>query len=122
MPVYHQEQNVEHELQGNHMTGLATASRGAQSTEMWRAKMDAGAATPPHVHEHEEVLLILAGQGRATIGDEEVCYRAGDTVILPSGKVHQIFAETSTDIVSAMALGGTVRLPNGELLDLPWRK
>ncbi|MBI3781975.1 MAG: cupin domain-containing protein [Deltaproteobacteria bacterium] len=104
------------------MIGLATPSRGAQSTEMWRGRMDPGAATPPHVHEHEEIVYILAGEGRATVGDQEVRYRSGDTMILPGGKVHQIFAETNTDIVSAMPIGGTVRLPNGELLDLPWRK
>ena len=122
MSVFHEEQNQEHELQGNHMVGLATPNRGAEQVEMWRARMDPGAATPPHSHEHEEVLLILSGTGRATIEGNEVRYRAGDTLILPAGKVHQIFADTHTDIVSAMPIGTPVRLPDGQLLDLPWRR
>ena len=58
----------------------------------------------------------------ASFANATIRYRAGDTVILPAGKVHQIFAETSTDIVSAMPLGTAIRLPDGQLLDLPWRK
>jgi quercetin dioxygenase-like cupin family protein len=122
MAVFGSDQDRVHELHGNHMIGLATPSRGAQHTEMWRARMDPGAATPPHAHDYEEVVLVLAGTGRAAVGDEEIRYKPGDTVILPAGKVHQIFAETETDMVAAMPIGSTIRLPDGELLDLPWRK
>jgi quercetin dioxygenase-like cupin family protein len=34
----------------------------------------------------------LSGSGRATVADREVRYQAGDTLILPPGQVHQIFA------------------------------
>jgi quercetin dioxygenase-like cupin family protein len=68
------------------------------------------------------VVLFLKGSGRATVADREVRYQSGDTLILPPAQVHQIFAETESEFVSAMPIGSTVRLPGGEVIDLPWRR
>lgn len=122
MAVVRREQNQVHSMQGNHIAGVATPTGGARQVEMWRGHMDAGAATPPHRHDTEEVVLFLSGSGRATIGTQELRYQAGDTLILPAGEVHQLFAEAESEFVSAMPIGGTVQLPDGETLDLPWRR
>ncbi|HXZ86812.1 MAG TPA: cupin domain-containing protein, partial [Myxococcota bacterium] len=62
------------------------------------------------------------GNGRAVVGDHEVRYQPGDTLILPPFDVHQIFAESESEFVSAMPIRSTVKLPDGTLMDLPWRK
>lgn len=121
MSVFRNGQKQFHSLQGNHIAGVATPSNGARQVEMWHGRMDADSATPPHSHDTEEVVLWLSGSGRATIADREVRYAAGDTLILPAGQVHQIFAETASEFVSAMPIGGTVALPDGVVIDLPWR-
>lgn len=120
--VFRKEQNQIHSMQGNHIAGVATPTTGAQQVEMWFGRMDANAATPPHSHDTEEVVLFLKGSGRATVADREVRYQSGDTLILPAGAVHQIFSETESEFVSAMPLGGTVKLPDGVVIDLPWRR
>lgn len=122
MSVFRKQQNRVHSLHGNHIAGVATPSIGAQQVEMWRGRMDANSATPPHSHDTEEVVLFLKGSGRATVADREVRYQAGDTLILPPGQVHQIFAETESEFVSATPIGGTVKLPDGAVIDLPWRR
>ena len=122
MPIFRKDQNEIHSLQGNHSAGVATPASGAQQVEMWHGRMDANSATPPHSHNTEEVVLFLKGSGRATVGDTEVTYQAGDTLILPPGQVHQIFAETESEFVSAAPIGGVVSLPDGAVIDLPWRK
>jgi quercetin dioxygenase-like cupin family protein len=122
MAIYHRAEEQEFLLAGNHMTGLATPSRDAASVEVWRARMDAGSATPPHQHDEEEVVVILSGRGRARVGDEEVSFQAGDTLILPPGKVHQIFSETESESIAAMPRCSTIRTPFGEVMELPWRK
>lgn len=122
MSVFRKEQNQVHSMQGNHIIGVATPASGAHQVEMWHGRMDANSATPPHSHDTEEVVLFMKGSGRATVADREVRYRAGDTLILPPTQVHQIFAETETEFVAAMPIGGTVKLPDGMVLDLPWRK
>ncbi len=118
--IFHREQDQTFELHGNHMIGLATPSRGAHAVEVWRGRMDAGAATPPHTHDHEEVVVFLRGNGRAVVDGRQVRYQSGDTVILPGGKVHQIFAESETELVSAMPLATPIRTPAGDALELPW--
>jgi len=122
MTVFHKEQNRFHTLDGNHIAGVATPTSGARQIEMWHGRMDENSATPPHCHNTEEVVHFLKGSGRATVGDREVRYAAGDTLILPPGLVHQIFAETESEYVAALPMGGTVRLPDGQTLDLPWRE
>lgn len=121
-PVFPKERNAVHSMQGNHIAGVATPASGARQVEMWHGRMDAGSATPPHSHDTEEVVLFLKGSGRASVADSEVRYRAGDTLILPAGQLHRIFSETDSEFVSAMPLGGTVKLPDGTAIDLPWRK
>jgi quercetin dioxygenase-like cupin family protein len=122
MTVFRNDNNQIHSMQGNHIAGVATATSGAQQVEMWRGRMDANSATPPHCHDTEEVVLFLKGCGRATIADRELRYGPGDTLILPPAQVHQIFAETDSEFVAAMPRGGTIKLPDGVVMDLPWRK
>jgi quercetin dioxygenase-like cupin family protein len=121
MPVFCRDQNQIHSMQGNHIAGVATPASGAKEVEMWHGHMDANAATPPHCHNTEEIVLFLSGNGRATVGDHELRYAPGDTLILPAGQLHQIFAETESKFVSAMKIGGIVKLPDGTAIDLPWR-
>jgi quercetin dioxygenase-like cupin family protein len=122
MTVFRREQNEVHSMQGNHIAGVATPASGARQVEMWHGRMDADSATPPHSHDTEEVVLFLKGSGRATVAGREVRYGSGDTLILPPGQPHQIFAETESEFVSAMPIGGTVTLPDGAVMDLPWRR
>ncbi len=84
--------------------------------------MDAGAATPPHQHDHEEVIVVMTGNGRARIGTDERTFQAGDTLILPAGAVHQLFADTAVESITVMPLGSVITTPTGEVMDLPWRK
>lgn len=122
MTIFRNDQNQIHSLNGNHIAGVATNSIGAQQVEMWHGRMDANSATPPHSHNTEEIVLFLKGSGHATVGDSDVRFQTGDTLILPPDTVHQIFAETECELVAAMPIGGTVALPDGTPIDLPWRK
>lgn len=122
MSIFRNDQNEVHSLHGNHIAGLATPASGARQVEMWRGRMEAQSASPPHRHDTEEVVLFLKGSGRATISDREVRFQAGDTVMLPAGELHQLFADTECEFVAAMPIGGTVRLPDDVVMDLPWRR
>ncbi len=122
MTIVRQAQNRSFELKGNHMVGLSTPRHSAREVEVWRGKMDAGAATPPHQHDHEEVVVILSGRGRARIENDELEFQPGDTLLLPAGKVHQLFAETEAELIAAMPIGSVIRTAEGELMELPWRK
>lgn len=122
MPVFRHHQHQVHTLHGNHVTGIATPASGAREVEMWFGRMDANASTPPHSHDTEEVVHILTGSGRAIVSERLLHFQAGDTLVLPRGERHQIFAETDSTFVAAMPIGGTVKLPDGDVMELPWRR
>jgi len=110
------------EIMGNHMTGLATASRGATEIAVWRGITDPGAGTPPHTHDHEEVLVVLAGSATLTIDGQELSLGPGDTAIAPA-RVRHRFVNTGSgplDVLAAMPLGTRTFLPDGEELHAPW--
>jgi quercetin dioxygenase-like cupin family protein len=67
MAVVRGSEYKEFELMGNHMLGLATRGRGALEVAVWRSRTDPGATTPPHYYDHEEVIVILSGSGKAKI-------------------------------------------------------
>jgi quercetin dioxygenase-like cupin family protein len=113
---------VVHTLSGSHIAGVATPGRGARQVEMWVGRMDAGASTPPHVHDTEQVVHFTSGRGWVTVEGRDIPFQPGDTVILPAGIVHQLVAETESAYVAAMPAGGTLRLPYGEVIDLPGRR
>jgi mannose-6-phosphate isomerase-like protein (cupin superfamily) len=56
---------------------------------VWRGVTQPGASTPPHTHDHEEVLVILPGRGARALDGEQVEVSAGDVVIVPAMKLHQ---------------------------------
>lgn len=49
-----------------------------------------GAATRQLVHEVDELCYIVAGEGKLSIGDELVSYRAGQAVLIPAGVPHGV--------------------------------
>ena len=49
-----------------------------------------GAATKQLVHEVDELCYIVEGEGKLSIGDETVSYRAGQAVLIPAGVPHGV--------------------------------
>jgi quercetin dioxygenase-like cupin family protein len=121
MAIHRRDDERPFALHGSHIAGLATPGRGAAQVEVWRSTVEAGSCTPPHRHDTEEVVVVLRGTGRATIDDVEVRYQPGDTLILPAGRLHQIFADTDGEYLAAMPLGSSITAPDGAVMDLPWR-
>jgi mannose-6-phosphate isomerase-like protein (cupin superfamily) len=112
------------ELQGNLMIGVATPSRGAQQVEAWYTTPAPGAATPPHVHDAEEMVVVLRGRGQIRMGDATITFEAPCTLIAPPGVGHQILntGREPLEAVAAMPLRSSISTFEGEELSLPWRQ
>jgi quercetin dioxygenase-like cupin family protein len=112
------------EMDGNLITGVATPSQGAQQIEVWTTTMAPGAATPVHMHDAEEVVVVLRGRGEVRLGERTVAFRAPCTLIAPAGLPHQI-VNTGTEpmeAVAAMRLRSTIATADGKEVQLPWRE
>src|SRR5215471_2564810 len=122
MAVIHGSEYKEFELMGNHMLGLATRGRGAQEVAVWRGRTEPGATTPPHYHDHEEVIVILSGSGISKIQGDQVLVSSGDVVIVPPHARHVLAADErgeGLDAIAVLPAGTKTYLPNGEELELP---
>ncbi|MCI0382308.1 MAG: cupin domain-containing protein [Chlamydiae bacterium] len=111
-------------LHGNYQKSLCSKAMGAKQFEVWRASLSIGSKTPKHVHETEEVFIVLKGKIRAIIGDEEVICEAPATLICPANTPHQLIniGEEPTDQILVLGLDSKIYNAEGEEMQLPWRK
>jgi len=115
---------LDDQLPGITHSTLAGRDSGLKHLSVWRQRLAPGAATPPHRHECEEVVLITDGSGVATFGEDSVHFQADSTLVIPAGTVHQI-ANTGTAPLGLLAVFAEtpvrVWLADGTALELPWR-
>lgn len=111
-------------LPGVHHSTWAGAADGLQQLSLWRQSLEPGAATPPHSHECDEVVLCLEGQGELHVDGQVHRFGADSTLVLPRGSVHQIF-NTGPGALQTLGIFAATpvqtRLPDGQAIDLPWR-
>lgn len=97
---------------------------GLEQLSVWRQTLAPGTATPPHRHDCDEVVLCLAGHGEVHTEGAVQQFGADCTVVLPKGRDHQIFNTGARSMEIVGLFGATpvaTYLPDGALLDLPWR-
>lgn len=123
MPVNQNHQATKHNLPGLLHQTLAGSRDGLRGLEVWRQKIDAGAATPVHRHDCEEVIVIFQGEGTCTIEGEDHGFKADETLIIPPGVVHQIRNTGSDDlhILATLTMAPVaVETADGQAMPLPW--
>jgi mannose-6-phosphate isomerase-like protein (cupin superfamily) len=102
----------------------AGAADGLRALSIWRQSMAPGAATPPHSHDCDEVVLCLSGWGEVHIDGEVQRFGADSTIVLPRGHVHQLFNTGPMALQTIGIFAATpvaTHLPDGQAIDLPWR-
>ena len=107
----------------SHATWAGSAD-GLEQLSLWRQSLAPGAATPPHSHDCDEVVMCESGQGAVLIGDRSYAFGAHSTLILPRDQLHQIVNNGAEPLEILGVFGATpvnVFLPDKQKLDLPWR-
>lgn len=70
-----------------------------QHQSLAEATVPAGGSTDQHFHHvSEEIYFFTAGSGRIRLGDEEAEIRAGDTVVIPPGVEHKLWAAADEEL------------------------
>lgn len=85
--------------------------------------MAPGSSTPPHRHDCDEVVVVLAGSGILLIDGDTLPFGPGDTLVLPAGRDHQIVNNGDREVVTVAAFAASpvvTALPDGQVIDLPW--
>lgn len=123
MNVIDQQRPTPTPLPGIDHATWASAAQGLRQLSLWRQTLAPGAATPPHRHGCDEVVLCLGGWGEVRAEGRSQRFGPDTTVVLPQGQDHQlvnvgagpleligIFAATPVDTC----------LPDGQVIELPW--
>ncbi|SFD23325.1 Cupin domain-containing protein [Streptomyces aidingensis] len=85
-------------------------------------QIHAGASTPVHLIDREQVWMPLSGEFEVVMADRTERVMAGQAVILPANAVRRVAAVGGpAQALVAMAAGGRARIPGGEeSVPLPW--
>lgn len=106
-----------------HLT-VAGSTEGLSRLSVWRQTMAPGCATPPHRHDCEEVVLVVAGRGELHVGELKIPFGPDATLVLPPGLSHQIVNTGAVPLETVAAFSATpvgTFLPDGAPLELPWK-
>lgn len=80
-----------------------------------QATIAPGKANPPHWHPNcDEVLHVVRGHIMHRVGDKEYEMRAGDTVVIPEGTVHNASNVGTEDAVLMVSFNSADRVAIGE--------
>ncbi|MFT3858632.1 MAG: cupin domain-containing protein [Aquabacterium sp.] len=102
----------------------ASAGDGLSTLSVWHQTLEAGAATPPHRHDCDEVVMCMSGSGEVRSGQDTLHFHAGCTLALPADGEHQIVNSGGTpmEIIGVFAATPVVtRDLRGAELALPWQ-
>jgi mannose-6-phosphate isomerase-like protein (cupin superfamily) len=102
---------------------IASKELGAKSLEIWRQSIAPGAETPVHLHQCEEVVIVLQGSGRLIMDDRVTDFGASSTLILPPDRAHQILNTGSEEMLLLGCFNASpveAFATDGEKIVLPW--
>lgn len=102
----------------------AGQAQGLSQLSLWRQTLAPGAATPPHHHDCDEVVLCESGEGELHVDGAVFRFGAARTLVLPKGRPHQIVNSGAVPLEILGIFGSTPVAtygPDGAALELPWR-
>jgi mannose-6-phosphate isomerase-like protein (cupin superfamily) len=122
MPVLTAPAAPTHDLGGARFTSLATPSRGAVDTSVWKVEILPGTPATPHSLTREEVFVVIEGTASVRIAGDADQARAGDAIVVPAGVEFEL-ANAGAEplrLLCCMPVGGQGRLTDGSTFTPPW--
>ena len=121
MPVLTAPATPTHDLGGARFTSLATPSRGATDTSVWKVEYSPDAATP-HSLTREEVFVVLEGAALVRIAGNETRAGAGDAIVVPADAEFELANAGAGPLrlLCCLPVGGQARLADGSTFTPPW--
>ncbi|HZU08250.1 MAG TPA: cupin domain-containing protein [Chloroflexota bacterium] len=105
MPVvYHRDRPLSLSASGRlSVRKIVNAEVGATQQSVWRIEHEPGEVVARHWHEYEEVIVVLEGEGEATIGDETFPIGPDMSLIIPPYTWHG-YRNTGTTYLKVLAI------------------
>jgi len=107
MPVYRFDQLKKEYVTPKHSRAFGSLVTGEQ-LEVGMLRFKAGEGANEHAHPHEQVLVVLSGRVRMTIGGERYELGPRDVAHMPPNVPHSLQALEDTEVLSAKGIVGGV--------------
>jgi mannose-6-phosphate isomerase-like protein (cupin superfamily) len=122
MPVLAAPAAPTHEVGGTRFTSLATPSRGATDTAVWKVEILPGTPATPHSLTREEVFVVLEGTASVRIAGSAGRAGAGDAIVVPAGAEFELANAGSEPLrlLCCLPVGGQACLADGSAFTPPW--
>ncbi len=83
------------------MTTHASPTLGESSElSMWQVQMKEGSRGPVHRFDSEQIVTVLDGRLEVTVDGQDLEIGAGDTVVLPSDSIRQIYSPVDSSLLA----------------------
>jgi quercetin dioxygenase-like cupin family protein len=107
--------------QGSIYWPLATPSTGATELIVARVAKAPGHPGSIHSHDHEEVVVALAGMATAVIDGQEIGLATGDVLLISASQLHQVSAtgDESFECLIAKPAGTRFYDSDGQVMSTP---
>lgn len=107
----------------NSLMGIATPSLGAVESEVWQSSIGVDNETPFHMHSREELIILVAGELKATVGDESSTCAAPCTIVLPANIKHKLENTGTIPTMHYAIMPSKSKIYDDEQkeMHLPWR-
>jgi mannose-6-phosphate isomerase-like protein (cupin superfamily) len=122
MPVLNAPAVPTHDLGGARFTSLATPSRGATDTAVWKVEILPGTPATPHALTREEVFVVLEGKASVWIAGNDGRADPGDAIVVPAGAEFELTNAGAEPLrlLCCLPVGGRARLADGSTFTPPW--
>jgi quercetin dioxygenase-like cupin family protein len=98
---------------------ISGALNGATASMLGFSTWQPGASTKQLVHEVDELCYIVEGEGKLSIGEEEVSYRAGQAVLVPAGVPHGVVNDSDAPMSMVYVFSSPAYPPTREAVADP---
>jgi quercetin dioxygenase-like cupin family protein len=107
MPIYQLEELPEEFVTPKHSTAYGRLITGTQ-VELGVLRYKAGEGANEHAHPHEQILLVVSGKCRLTLGGEPNTLERGQAALIPPNVPHSLAVLEDAEIISCKGIVGGV--------------
>jgi quercetin dioxygenase-like cupin family protein len=117
-----QEEAPRFDVHGAHVVAYASPSRGSQSLATWRVTLEAGATSPLHSLDSDEVFLCLSGSAEFEVGADRLTVRKGDGITVAAGTPFRfrVLGDAPFEAFACVKAGCQAQVEGGAPFAPPW--
>lgn len=121
MPVIDAADGTVHEMHGTRFVSYAAPSRGSAELCVWRVEIPGRTAGVPHAVTREEVLCVVSGTARVSLGEQTRNAVPGDVIVVQPGQMFSLDTSESSFIAWVVtSVGLEARFADGSTVRPPW--